>query len=194
MVMEEKTGVRRATLRAWMQGKCLPQMPTLLEFCRCIQQSPLKLLTSQVTNNFINGSPSLQPVRRTLHRNQLRDGAAIHQRLVTIINSEIIPPPSMREVGRQLQLDPRYLLQSYREESQKISARFLDYKREQLEQKRQMIDEEVRRVTRQIHDEGAYPSREMVTKRITKPKHMWSPVAKTAWKETLNDLGYAVED
>lgn len=187
--VERQTGIARATLRGWQQGEVMPQLDSLLEFCRCLVIQPLSMLTSEEFGIMITSQTTSELIdepKRT-YRPVDTDRLQIGLRAIILADET---PISMREASRRLGCNQASLQQWFPDECRAISARFLAYQTEQAERRLAQICNEVREVAAAIHQRGEYPSKEKVMALLSKPGFLWEPRAKATWRAVLRELGY----
>jgi len=115
------------------------------------------------------------------------------QALQDEMSSNEWPPPTTKEVVARLQWSAKAAYKLCPEQCRALSARHLAYRRSRKEERRQAKQAEVRRVVQEIHDEGRYPGRTLVSKRLAKPSMMLEADVRELYRQALRDLGY-VED
>ena len=192
--IERRTGVHRATVRGWQSGSVVPQLGVLLTFCRCLGVRPLSLLIDTAPNDKLSLPSDRQPAMQLERSYRKIDVQALQSILQQIAMNKEDPPPSMREIGRRLGHDSRYLFAQFPAESKGISACFFAFQRKQREQRLQDICSEVEAITLAIHLQGEYPSQDKVSARLSKPGFMWEPEAKKTWRATLKKWSYDIGD
>jgi AcrR family transcriptional regulator len=114
----------------------------------------------------------------------------LRQALEGELASDEWPPPPTREVLARLHRPPKFVYKHCPEQCRALSARHLAYRRSQGEERMRARQAEVRRVLQEIHDEGLYPSRYLLSKRLSKPSMMLGADVREAYRQMLRDLGY----
>lgn len=114
----------------------------------------------------------------------------LRQALAKELNSDEWPPPTTKEILARLQCQPKIAYEHCAEQCHALSARHLAYRSHRKEKRRQARQAEVRRIVYEIHTEGLYPSRNLVTRRLSKPSLMLHLEVREVYQQTLRDLGY----
>ncbi len=71
--------------------------------------------------------------------------------------------------------------------------RYRDSRKNQREERKQKIFDEIRQAVYQVHGLGLYPSQERVRLLLAKPGSIKEPGALAVWHKTLEELGYERE-
>ena len=193
--LAEKLQLSRRTLNAWLLGKQVPQMESLLRLCYCCGVSLYDLFTlrSGTRNPDALKTHSLPADMPTLCKKPRRsiDNIRIRQALEATLASEEEPPPSMRTVAKRLNHSPRELREHFPELCRAISSRYKNYHKTRGEQKIQQMKDDVRRATLEIYSQGFYPSSNKVGSLLSEPGVMRDPVISRFWREMLQELEQA---
>jgi len=189
-----QVGLTESTIRHWERGEIVPSLWLLLHVCYHLRTSPLRVLTGTVADlPPVDPEPPsalpfpLRPVRaRTAF-----DCETMRQALEDILTSTEEPPPSLREVARRLGRAEEVLRRRLPELCHAISKRYLREQRAQGLRRRQQVCEEVRQATYHVHAQGQYPSAYRVAQLVSHPASLRGGVAKVAWQEALQELGWS---
>jgi AraC-like DNA-binding protein len=185
-----RMGMNHRSIYEIRDGTQLPQLRTLLKFCRLAGISPLKLL-SENTDEFsfntrkenLNCMPSTQS-----KRNRKFDKEYLRERLEAIIATNYTNPPSMAQVARSFGYDQSFLARHLPEQCRQISQRFADHRAYQKVTRIERYCDLVRETTRDIHAHGLYPSYKRVSKVVR--GLFKEPSVRQAYLETMRELGY----
>jgi len=179
------------TLREWLHEQSIPQLQNLLHVCSHLGISLLSLLTGEAVEVVVTQSHGLQEnftgekpkkVFRKFDVERLQ--CALEE---TLRNPEY-PPPSMRNVAKDLGYDQAHLSKRFPELCRAISQRYLTYLADQSQQRVQKTREKVRQTMYALHAQGHYPSSEQVKKLLGGV--LKEPEMYTTWQETLKELGW----
>ena len=117
-----------ATLHLWLRGRAAPEMRSLLKLCDALETSPLRLFTGD--RSAASTSVRLDARRVFTPRKRRKvDHDLLRTTLATILASDDIPPPSMRQVANSLGHLPPYLRSRFPDLSKAISVRFAAHRR-----------------------------------------------------------------
>ena len=182
-----------SAVSGWRRKGRLPRLATLLRLCHLLQTSPLRLLTegtAAVDFSRVNLSQLPAPrggskrPRRPFGKENLR------QDLEAVLANDELPPPSMCKIARQVGYAHATLHHHFPDLCRAISARYMAYRKQQGEQKRQQLCEEVRQAVAQIHARGIYPSGARVASLLSVPGSILHPDAQAVWHQLLRELGW----
>jgi transcriptional regulator with XRE-family HTH domain len=183
----------RSAIYAWRRQGGIPRFETLLRLCHLLHTSPLCLLTQGIAAVDVSQvDPSQLPAPRSdLKRpRRLFDHEGVRQALEVLLANDLPPPPSMRQVTRQLGYSHRSLYHYCPGLCRAISARYMAYRKQQGELKRQRLCEEVRQAVAHFHAQGIYPSGARVASRLRVPGAILHPEARAVWHQLLRELGW----
>jgi transcriptional regulator with XRE-family HTH domain len=188
-------GISRRSMEAILEEYQTPQLGTLLKLCERLGTTPTDLIRRGTTENPGVSRLSLKMAgtaekRKQKKRQRKFDEEKLLCALQRILGSSDEPPPSMRQVGRQLGYDASHLHRHFPQVCGAISARYKAYIRERKQERVRSIRHEVRRVTHIISKEGQYPSYRRVRAALRKSRLMYEPEAIATWHNTLKDDGW----
>jgi DNA-binding transcriptional regulator YiaG len=182
-----------SSIRNWNRGKHTPTMGNLLKICYQLGISPLSFITGDKEHlkySFIEFTAesavpnTMGKKRRKFEIDQVRSV------LLSVLQDQPNPPPSMREVARGLGYNYSQIIRKFPDLCKAISARYLLF----LSQKRratiQRDCDKVREAMLILHAQECYPSLRQVGKLLKNSSILKDPHVYNAWKEMLKELGY----
>lgn len=187
--LSRRLHVSRRTIRYWVKGVQLPQLHSLLQFCFLTQISPVQLLSIQQDAPDISVLLLHQIDGQKQKHYRLFPRERIRFALEAEISKEMTPPRPMSVVAKELHYDQTFLYHHFPDLCRAISNRYLAYRKKQRMERNQRILNEVQQVTRQVYEQGLYPSQERVRFLLRKPGSMKEAGALAMWHATLKDLG-----
>lgn len=110
--------------------------------------------------------------------------------LVSVLEGNEIPPPSMKEVARRIGAIDSSLHIEFPSLSQAISARYMEYRKMVRVQKEEQLRTSVREIALALHAQGINPHSQAVGKFLSSPRILRNQVANTALHEIRRELGY----
>lgn len=188
--------VSPVTMSAWQRGKALPQLASLLQLCDRLQLSLLRLLTEgadAVILPKLTASPLPQPPPQPKAQRRPFDTNGIRCALEAVLAGDEMPPPAMRQVAERLGYAHSSLHHYYPDLCRAISARYLTYRQEHSQQRKQQCFAEIREAVAHIHQRGMYPSAYRVAQRLTAPGFIRHPEARAVWRDAIQALGWTSE-
>jgi transcriptional regulator with XRE-family HTH domain len=120
------------------------------------------------------------------------DVEAVTQALEDALNDHDNPPQPMSEVAKNLDYDHSFLLKQLPSLCKQITERHKAYRKAKAAEALEQKCEEVRQVTRQLHEEGIYPNTSKVGRRLSCSWNFVRPGVRSAWEEIMRELGYTV--
>lgn len=181
-------GVSARSATDMASGDQMPQLSTLLKFCRRMGIKPTDFLTGNTQPSMLTISEE-KPARRRRKGASPRvfDRAGVEAALRAVLVDELENPP-MVQVARRLGYDPSHLHRHFPRMCSAISAGH----KASVQQKRiGRIEEaraEVRRVAIELTQEGLYPSYKRVGRRLRRPRQIRDAVVTVAWRESVDGL------
>ncbi len=174
------------TVWMWEKGKSLPSVKFILNICYCLDISLLSFLklerkafeSLQIDSKRL---PDVVNVKRISPKNF--DAPKIENALQTIITSQDIPTPTMKEVAERLGFDVRVISEHYPELCKAISDK---YRRDRNRVRALKIEEcchEVRQAVSILIQKGEYPSEARVSQLISQPGSFRYKQVRIALKE-----------
>ena len=192
--LAEKIQLSRHTLNAWLLGRQVPQLESLMRLCYFCGVSPYDLFSTQPGElNFVglkvHSLPNIpNPARNRRNRVQL-DIIHLQQSLEAILVCEEQPPPSMRAVARRLNHSPRELREYFPELCRAISNRRKSFYKDRGEEKLEQQKMQIRQAVLEIHSQGLYPSSHKVGLTLSEPGLMRNSILAETWRVVLQELG-----
>lgn len=119
---------------------------------------------------------------------QARDWEKLQQSLEAILADKQRIPPSMREVERQLGYYPGAFAEKFPDLCRAISARYLENRHRESEDRIQMLGQQVRQAMFSLHEQGRYPGIKPVRDQLNNAWLFRDPYTKPVWRETLSEL------
>jgi len=185
--------ISEASIGCWRSQKRRPLLGMLLRLCH--------LFGTSLQNVFIQGSNAVieanfdkdrLPIQvdRPKRSRRTFDYEKVRMGLLEVLNNNIEPPLSMRQVCKQLGFENAIIYRYFPEQCRAISARYMAYQKERGEQRTQQLCAEVRQDILVIHEQGKYPSAYRVEALLSVPGFMRHPMARAVWHATLQELGW----
>jgi TniQ len=187
--LSRRLHVSRRTIRDWVKGVQLPQLHSLLQFCFLAQISPVQLLSVQQDTPGISALTLHQTDGNKQKHYRLFPTERIRLVLEAEISNQATPPRPMSAVADGLHYDQTFLYHHFPDLCRAISDRYRAYRKKQRVERNRRILNEVQQITRQVYEQGFYPSQERVRLLLTKPGSMKEAGALAMWHATLKDLG-----
>lgn len=187
--------IPKTTVRTWYEGKHRPSLNTLLKICYRLNIEIIEVFSSKqihvgsvTRSNDFYTLRDIKPMKTTPRRRKF-DGQGVEIVLIDVINSKIVPPPSVCEVARNLQCDKKLLYNHFPDLCKKISENYASFlkmrKRKRIEEGCQKVSE----ATLILYNSGIYPSRRRIESFLSPNIFLREKAYQTAWKETLVSLG-----
>jgi hypothetical protein len=183
--------VHRKSLQEIYQRKQIPQLDLLLKLSQLLGATPVELLTEDISHlHFpepnsvdLNGSKSR-------HSRSPRKFAreSIKLKLQAILASDAVPPTSMVEVALELDYDLSFLERHLPDECGRITTRYSEYQALQKTLRTERDCELTCQITREIHQNGNYPSRRRMYQFLG--GLFRNEEARQAYYDTMSELGY----
>lgn len=183
--------VHPRTLQKWVHGQAVPQLQNLLHLCSHLGISLLSLLTGQAVEAVVTQSHVLQEQftgEKPKKVFRKFDVERLQCALEGVLRNPQYPPPSMRDVAKDLEYDPAHLSKRFPELCRAISQRYLTYRTEQGQQRVQKMCDEVRQTMYTLQAQGYYPSSRRVKKLLSAV--LKEPEVYATWQATLKELGW----
>ncbi|GAB4367420.1 MAG: hypothetical protein Kow00121_05740 [Elainellaceae cyanobacterium] len=110
------------------------------------------------------------------------------QTLLDRVQEEAARPLSLKEIGLKLGYDPSFLRDRLPEQCHLISARYRTYTDNQRREKVKQACEEVKIIVAKLCNGGIKPTRNNVSKRMSKPAYFRDREVLEAWKAIRLEL------
>ncbi|WP_375469503.1 TniQ family protein [uncultured Nostoc sp.] len=154
-----------------------------------------KRLQIKSCSTFYQHFPKLSSEISLRHKNYLQQLKELkHNQIINDLllklDSDEYPPPSLKEVGRQIGVSLSTLYNYNRDLCHKISAKYTNYCHEVHLKNEEKIRQEVRQAVLELHTKGIKPNSEKVGELLTKPGIMRNKIAIYTLYELLSELGY----
>lgn len=192
-VLARKLHLSRRTIRDWKQGLQIPQLESLLQCCYLLDASPLDLIASNTSMSRDDSQKApteqIEVKGKVKRRYRVLHVEEIRKKLEAELLMQGDRPSSMSAVARRLNYDHSFLRRHFPELCRAISDRFKAYRKQQREERKQRILDEVRQTTYRVNKQGLYPSQERVRLLLRKPVSIRESGALAVWHETLAELG-----
>ncbi|MEM7590649.1 MAG: TniQ family protein [Cyanobacteria bacterium P01_A01_bin.83] len=179
------------TVWMWAKGKSLPKLKFILDICYCLDISPLsflKLEPKAFESLQINSKRLLSVVNTKRISPRNFDAEKIEKDLKTIISSQNISPPTMKEVAKILGFDVRVISEHFPELCKAISDK---HRRDRNRVQARKIEEscqEVRQAVSTLIQRGEYPSEARVSQLISQPGYFRYKKVRIALKQAISNL------
>jgi transcriptional regulator with XRE-family HTH domain len=180
------------TLQRYKRGELVPQLSMVVHLCRRLRISPTELLNGtsmEVLSEQCLHTPGIPALSKPKSSLKKFDHQKVLPALEAALQSTIEPPPSMREVARQVGYDVGHIMHYYRSHCHKIAQRYLAYRSMKHEQRLESMKEEVRKVMLALHAQGHYPSSMRVRQFLSYPHAFKDPQVYAVWKSIMQELG-----
>jgi aminopeptidase N len=114
---------------------------------------------------------------------------AVEHALKAILADEENPPVSVQAVVEEYGFAFDTIRDYFPELTAAVAEKYKAYVKERGQQRRRQLDEEVKRITRELHRQGIRPGLHQVALRLPSPKAIIEPHVRRAWREALTELG-----
>lgn len=191
--LAEKLQLSRRTLNAWLLGRQVPQLESIMRLCYFCGVSPYDLLSAQPGElSFdeldVHSLPNI-PNPAKNRRNRIRfDTVHLRQKLDAVLVCEEKPLPSMRVVAKRLNHSPRELREHFPELCRAISNRRKSFYKNRSEEKLEQQKEQIRQAVLEIHSQGEYPNWHRVDLVLNESGMMRNPILGKIWRDMLQEL------
>jgi transcriptional regulator with XRE-family HTH domain len=181
-------GLPRNTVENWYQGKRIPEMDMLLRLCYRLDLSLRDVLFQEAETLH----PHLQdPVPSALFPSRKRvpiDRERLFHLLEQAAQSCEDPPPSLKEVGRQLGYQPTTLYKINRAACHAIASRHTAYRRELREKRMQGYASEIRQVALHLQAEQVALTQRQIARYLAQPAILRNPKVRELLREVCRKL------
>ena len=181
------------TVWMWYKQKSVPKLKFILNICYCLDISLLSFLKLEKAA-FESLEINCQKLTNTVRIKRVSpkdfDSEKIENALQTILNSQHIPPPTMKEVAKRLGFDRRIISEHYPELCKAISAKYRRYQNQIRAIKIEECCEEVRQAVSVLHQKGEYPSEARVSRLISQPGYFRYKKVRMALKQAKSKLNF----
>jgi len=191
--LSKKLHLSNRTLNAWLLGKQIPQIESLIRVCYFCGIPLYDLLTTDSARINLKALKSrslpdiLSPTKDRRSRTVM-DAEYIRRKMMEVLESNEEPSPSMRQVAKRLNYSPRELREHFPDLNRAICERRKEYRRICYEQKLSKFKSEIRQAILKIHSQGLYPSTGKVALLLSKPGIMRDHVFAKFRHEVLEEL------
>lgn len=114
----------------------------------------------------------------------------IQQALLSELDSNKYPPPTLAEIAKLIGVDLRALYKDFPEKCHILSARYIRYRHERARQRVEKIQADIRKAVFELDEQGINPNAYELSKVLNKPGIMRDPRACEAFEAALRELGY----
>ena len=181
------------TVWMWAKGKSLPKLKFILNICYCLDISLLSFLkleprafeSLEIDSTRLTDVVS---VKRISPKNF--DAEKIEKDLQTIIRSQDISPPTMKEVAEKLGFDVRVISEHYPELCKAISDKHRRARNRVRARKIEESCQEVRQAVSTLIQRGEYPSEARVSQLISQPGYFRYKKVRMALKEARSEISF----
>lgn len=177
------------TLWLWCKGKNIPTLDSLLKICYHLNISVFNFLTGQLVgydhNTMLPENICQKSERATAQEFKANEVQAY---LEAILAKSELPPSSIEEVARQLNVDRRTIFRHFPHLCRAVSARYLHYKKEAVSAEIQQCCQQVQEITLRLYQQGIYPSELRVSEYLSKPGHLRHRKVRDAFKRARRML------
>jgi AraC-like DNA-binding protein len=117
----------------------------------------------------------------------------IQQALLSEIDSNEYPPPTIAEIAKRINVDLRSLYRHFPDLCHILSTRYIRYRHSCALTRAREIRSLIRQAVFKLHEQGINPSPFQLSKILKKPGIMRDPRASEAFEEVLHELGYKTD-
>lgn len=114
---------------------------------------------------------------------------AVKQALQALLEDEASQPLPVQALAEEFDYTPETIRQHFPDLTAAVSEKYETYRQERGRQRRRQLDEEVKRLTREIYHQGLDPSLSRVSLRLPQPKMVMALHVQQAWREARQELG-----
>ncbi len=179
------------TVWLWHAGEVLPQLDVLLRVCYCLGVSLLDFLTQQIIpiepHQIIGHRP---PTRQCIERAPSKpfDSNKVQQALLSALNTQEEPPPTMKKVAEELGYDRRIIFKYFPALCRAIATKSSSYRKTEHARKIKQSCEEVRQIASKLHHENKHPSEVRVSELMTRPGDLRYKKVRLTLQEAQSEL------
>ncbi len=181
-------GIQLATVHQWHQGKALPELPMLLQFCCRLGLSLHQVLFQEVETLQLqfSASPLLEPLapKETI----AADEVPIYQALEKVLADNEQPPPTLGKIARQLGRANQTLYSIHPTACRTIIARYKAYVQQQKEARLQRFYDEIERIAVQLHAKGEVLNQTSIASQLSQPGIRRDPRVRKFEEEIIRKL------
>ena len=181
------------TVWMWHEGKSIPKLKFILDICYCLDISLLSFLQLEKAA-FQSLDINCQKATDTILIKRVSpkdfDSEKIENALQTILNSQQIPPPTMKEVAQRLGFDRRIISKHCPELCKAISAKYRRYQNQIRATKIDECCQEVRQAVSALIEKGEYPSEARVSRLISQPGYFRYKKVRMALKDAKSKQNF----
>lgn len=191
--LSNKLHLSNRTLNAWLRGKQIPQIESLIRVCYFCGVPLHELLTADPKKIILKtlkprSLPDILSPTKDRRSRTVLNVECVRRKMVEVLESTEEPPPSMRQVGKRLNYSPRELREHFPDLNRAICERRKEYRRICCEQKLSIFKSEIRQAILKINSQGLYPSASQVALLLSKPGIMRDHVFAKFRQEVLEEL------
>jgi len=171
-----------------LSGNRLPSLKMLLRLCRYFS-IPLAdfMLGHQLKIVALNGSlPATGKAKRKYNRIELGELEGLVR---DAVYSGTEPPPSITELADRLGCSKKTLYNHFPELSRAITTAYMSHRKKMGLDMSNLLEEKIRDAVLCIHQNGYYPSKELVEKMVT-PGVLHEKFMSKVWHDALHSLGW----
>ena len=181
------------TVWMWYKQKSVPKLKFILNICYCLDISLLSFLELEPTvfeslEIDFQKLPNTSDVKRVSPKNF--NPQKIENALQQILNSQHIPPPTMKEVAKRLGFDRRIISEHCPELCKAISAKYRSYQDRVRDKKIEECCQEVRQAVNTLIEKGEYPSEARVSRLISQPGYFRYKKVRMALRNAKSKLNF----
>jgi hypothetical protein len=205
-------GVDYTTLRSWVLNGNLPDLSHLLQVAHHLRTTPLRLVTAAdlscerrisaagdagppdtlydprtAAATFTVSAPPRIPRRRNKRLGEMK---LLKVALEAIAAGGMLPPPSVMEVARRLQVSNTFIARKFPEICKQIQEQYERYVQARKLRRELEITLSVESAVLQVHHEGNYPSLVRVEALLHDRGWMRSTFARQVRRAKLRELGW----
>lgn len=180
----------KSTLRYWLNGQNFPCLDNILRICFKLNKKILDfLLESQELNGNIFQINDKQVINnKKKHTRKPLNYDVIKKKLIELSTTET--PISMNYAAKIIGRDRRVLYRNFPELCKGISKRYNDYVKEMSERRIMRLEEQIMQAFNELTNEGIYPSRRKIEKRLGMNGVLREKVLQDYWKVLLRQSGF----
>ena len=172
--------ISKSSASAWVNGKCMPSLNTVLSICCSMQLNAYDALSNR---HIESKTREYLPVKKLSKKKIYRviDWISVEKELVEMI-CQNKTPISVREVARKSGYDKRLLYKHFPEMCKEISARHSAYVKEQKSERVSVGKQELTHTIQILKCSGIHPSRRRIESLLPSNISLREEIYKNLWK------------
>lgn len=186
----------RGTIRDWIAGKQNPKLGSILQVSYTLGLNVIEMCCQNLETfdpRRIQSNPPTSVLQQNKRHSKRYDRAKIEIALDDYIACNEVPSPSLAKIAKKFGCHQTYLARNFPTQVALLKERHTASINRAKAERRAFIHQIVRRVTMDLHEDGIYPSAQIVRELVPSIADLRDPDAQAAWKATLVELGLGAE-